>query len=989
MAKFKARARALDMLGRQQIAGIPTAISELFKNAHDAYAENVIVDFFRSDKLFVLRDDGYGMTKSDFEEKWLTLGTESRINRIPDESLPTIPKGKERPIMGEKGIGRLAIASIGDHVLVLSRAKRKDGLHDLIMSFVYWRMFEIPGINLEQVVIPIKTIKRGLLPSKEDFEELNSIVIDNILQLQKEGFISDQDGLKLLEPLEKLSLVAEKIDKYLIGPSLKDEGTGTHFIICPTNEMMTLSIDGNPNDDKATPLLKALLGFSNTMIPNAPPVRIQTSFRDHKTDNYYDDLIDADEFWTPQEYDMADHQISGIFDEYGQFKGKIKVYDELFTDHIVTWPDNRGNKTSCGPFNVDIAYVHDVKSTLLSNEDYANISKKLNKISGLYIYKDGLRILPYGDSDVDFLNIELRRNRSAAYYFFSYRRLIGAISISRDTNPELVEKAGREGFRENKAYKQFREILQNFLVQIAADFFRDTELWNNQAGPLSEVWTRKRQEIQKRNILLKEQEKKSRVKKQKFQNELINFFNQVQRNEPQIETDKLLEKAESRLSYLSKISDVDILSDEVYSAEKEIRKELFNIKQKYKVTKPNGVALNKELAYDHEAFQKKYIELEINYFNPVELKIESLLTYYSKELKIDRRKRLVVSLENTIEEYKKITVSETIETRQSVNEISSKILQLTKDIVRDYEEKVRTVQNELAHIEPSKISDDNLVSQRTKLESIIIEESDRAKSILDSVRNQLKNISTTKDFSDAEISSAMEEEITMLRERVEADLELSQMGLAVGIIQHEFNSSVKSIQTQLRSLKAWADINQGLQGIYDHIKLNFDHLNGYLRLFAPLNRRVHPNEVEITGKDIYDFLQEIFLERISERRHNISIEPTKKFNQKKFLGYPSTFYPVFVNLVDNSIFWLKDHPLPRLIQLDADDSGFYISNNGPEIDIRDQEIIFEAGFSKKPNGTGLGLFISKEVLKKIGYDISVDAPKLSCGVTFKVFQKQI
>lgn len=33
MAKFKTSARTLDLLGRQQIAGIPTAINELFKNA--------------------------------------------------------------------------------------------------------------------------------------------------------------------------------------------------------------------------------------------------------------------------------------------------------------------------------------------------------------------------------------------------------------------------------------------------------------------------------------------------------------------------------------------------------------------------------------------------------------------------------------------------------------------------------------------------------------------------------------------------------------------------------------------------------------------------------------------------------------------------------------------------------------------------------------------------------------------------------------------
>ncbi len=31
MAKIRTKARALDMLGRQQIAGIPTALSELFK----------------------------------------------------------------------------------------------------------------------------------------------------------------------------------------------------------------------------------------------------------------------------------------------------------------------------------------------------------------------------------------------------------------------------------------------------------------------------------------------------------------------------------------------------------------------------------------------------------------------------------------------------------------------------------------------------------------------------------------------------------------------------------------------------------------------------------------------------------------------------------------------------------------------------------------------------------------------------------------------
>lgn len=40
--------------------------------------------------------------------------------------------------MGEKGIGRLAIALLGRQVLVLTRAERDGHLHDLLMCFIHW-----------------------------------------------------------------------------------------------------------------------------------------------------------------------------------------------------------------------------------------------------------------------------------------------------------------------------------------------------------------------------------------------------------------------------------------------------------------------------------------------------------------------------------------------------------------------------------------------------------------------------------------------------------------------------------------------------------------------------------------------------------------------------------------------------------------------------------------------------------------------------------
>ena len=136
MAQFRTRARALDLLGRQQIAGIPTAINELIKNAHDAYADNFDIDFFRYDNLLILRDNGLGMTKDEFETRWLTLGTESKLSGSTLSMPPVDPGKPKRAIMGEKGIGRLAIASIGSQVLIVTKSKNTGDNAKVVVAFM-------------------------------------------------------------------------------------------------------------------------------------------------------------------------------------------------------------------------------------------------------------------------------------------------------------------------------------------------------------------------------------------------------------------------------------------------------------------------------------------------------------------------------------------------------------------------------------------------------------------------------------------------------------------------------------------------------------------------------------------------------------------------------------------------------------------------------------------------------------------------------------
>ncbi len=242
-----------------------------------------------------------------------------------------------------------------------------------------------------------------------------------------------------------------------------------------------------------------------------------------------------------------------------------------------------------------------------------------------------------------------------------------------------------------------------------------------------------------------------------------------------------------------------------------------------------------------------------------------------------------------------------------------------------------------------------------------------------------ENVIITND----QIQDALSEELDEMRNKIHADIELSQLGLAVGVIHHEFSSTIKSIRSSLRDLKAWADVDENLDGLYKNIKVSFEHLDGYLNLFTPLNRRLYRTRENINALEIKTFLIDLFKPRLE--RHNIQFKHTKGFAGRKLYGFRSTFYPVFVNVIDNAIHWLSQSNVSdKVIRLHADDSGFYISNNGPEILLQDKEKIFELGFTRKMNGRGMGLHICREVLKAENFNIYVDSPRENSTVTFKI-----
>lgn len=965
MATFKTRARTLDMLGRQQIAGMPTAISELFKNAHDAYADRVEIDYYRTDGLFVLRDDGMGMSRDDFVSRWLTIGTESKYD--PTQRPPRDPQKEERPMLGEKGIGRLAIATIGPQLLVLTRAKTDTGHTDLTAAFLNWGVFEWPGVDLEQIDVPLRSFSGGTLPSAADVSEM----VEEFWRKSK-AFGKHVDSAlrrRLDIELRAFDLDPEDIDSYLRAPSLRGDGCGTHFVIKPSSELLPEDIDGDPMAGKAaalkkaTPLKKALLGFSNTMAPDARPV-IHTAFRDHKTDEVFEDVIAEEGFFTAEEFVNADHRIRGQFDEFGQFQGEISIYGDSVADHVIPWGGGRGARTNCGPFRIDFAaFEGESRHSTMPYEEHAALANKAEQLGGLYIYRNGIRILPYGDTDYDWLDIEFRRTKSAYYYYFSHRKMFGAVEIDAENNRGLREKAGREGFQENKAYRQFRMILQNFFLQVAADFFRTD-------GVHAETFDVRKKELSKEDAARKRRERHVSERKRKFEKSLNTFFDNLAENVPQEEALFLTEGLAERLTTACSVGDSELAAKQVLELEKSAHAELRALEEQYRIPRPR-IGLSKSTLRDWSVYNSEFTSLQKNVFRPARDLIDEIIAEEAGKarLEIDRRIRTEASLEDMGKEARKSTSVTSKAVRTEGDKVASDAGEIARRALKMVDQELREVLSEFQRTDVSGMSDEKFVETRDALESRIQKVTEDQSELLWSVLEQLRAVDVSGKNSIADQLMALEQRNLLLEEEAEADAQLAQLGMAIEIISHEFSSTIRTVRNGLRRLKAWADLNTNLSELYDNIRASFEHLDGYLNLFTPLQRRQYKVAVEIRGSEIRDFLEELFRARCS--RHQIEFSATARFAKFKFLGFPSNFYPVFVNLVDNAIFWLSQQnpEQARRVTLDERGGTMLMRDTGPGIGVRDKEAIFEFGFSRKPGGRGLGLHIGRESLRRVGYDL--------------------
>lgn len=116
--------RIIDHLGIQMYQSPVAAVAEMVSNSWDADAEHVRITLppaLLSDSEIVVADDGNGMTLDQCERRFLEVGYNRRHADPMAKS-----SGKERPILGRKGIGKFAGFGIAT-VIRVETVSRENG----------------------------------------------------------------------------------------------------------------------------------------------------------------------------------------------------------------------------------------------------------------------------------------------------------------------------------------------------------------------------------------------------------------------------------------------------------------------------------------------------------------------------------------------------------------------------------------------------------------------------------------------------------------------------------------------------------------------------------------------------------------------------------------------------------------------------------------------------------------------------------------------
>lgn len=951
---FRTRARTIDHLGRGQIADAPTAVSELWKNAWDAYATQVSLNIFDgTPAVAAVFDDGNGMSESDFINKWLVIGTESKLDGPPPPP-PEDYVGPTRERQGEKGIGRLSAAFLAPVTLVLS--KKRGGPISAVL--VDWRLFENPFLALDDIVLPVRSFEE---PSDvmAGLSEMSASILTNIGSPTEDGFKvsppwSRYDELergagrpgisdKVIDFWQALPVTSRQLEEWPVFVGLAEHGTALFML--GIHHELRLWLDAPHEDEEAIRvkqrLKDILIGFTDTLSPE--PVAFEYEVLTYRS-NVPKRILSSSDTFDLEDFRSLEHSVEGRFDENGVFVGTLRAFGELVGERTIPptrpLPPSRSDRP--GPFSFAIATFEQVaKSSTHEARRHKELQELVDKYGGVRVYRDGLRVTPYGSADSDFFALEETRQKHAGRYFWAHRRSFGRLAFTRNANPSLRDKAGREGLVENRASRELRLLVQHLLIKLARDYFGTDA--PDRADRIAET--------QARN--LKGKKAADSARKQRaiaFRTYLSDAAKRMPAVKQRVEA--LSERLDENVA---SATDLALLRADVEQA----RADLLALRP-VEVPASLGEAEARYRAFRDELDDAQaLLAVSDSTLRDLEATRGTVSSRDAAEAAAERHK---ASLNLMLDGYQD-------EIRDSVRTITSnwsKVLSGDRD---RYETAVRPL---LRKVSSDVDLGDLLSLLETTRGELEAEFQERYRPLSRNLRNVVAGV-------DAEtVIAFMDDDREDLERRVRDLNSIAQLGITVEIIGHELEHLDGQVSRGLELLPASIKTTEA----YQEALTAHRALTEKLRFLSPLQLAGARIRETITGEMIFAYTSSFFGGIFADNA--VAFEATTAFRQISFVEQKARIFPVFINLVNNALYWVS-RSLERVIRLDFVDGRIVLGDTGPGVDRDDARRLFQLFFTRRASGRGVGLYLSRVNLEAGRHSIRYatdDDPRILSGANF-------
>lgn len=438
--KIRPYARLLTMLGEQLIKNERIALIELIKNSYDADASWVKVAFLNfkdnygitKDSEIVIEDNGHGMDIDVIEKHLLNPATPEKKHRKDIKN--TTVKG--RVIQGEKGIGRFAFMKLGRKIEITTRKKGQDLEHVVDFDF---RKFDDEfltenGKNKELFIDDITVDVRGQSPQ---------VIKEMPMLLGAKKVTRDSHGTQIRISGLKGSWSEQKVKNINHDLARLETIFDSSKLVKKANSFEVYIYKGSEPQRYHEQYLEKLQNLLN----DRAVIRIENGIYDEKKEEFRFTLNGVEKVLS-----LRNPEVTGL----NVFKKRFGVGgNEL---------DQR--KIECGSFRFGF-FVFDFTSQAPAKHQMDSEEKGIVKDHRIYLYRDGIRVYPYGEPDDDWLRIDMYRGTISAGHFLSNDQVVGFVNITQEFNPKLKDKTNREGLiEEGNATDDFIVLLQTILAYV-------------------------------------------------------------------------------------------------------------------------------------------------------------------------------------------------------------------------------------------------------------------------------------------------------------------------------------------------------------------------------------------------------------------------------------------------------------------------------------------------------------------------------------------